>query len=160
MERGWWSAVGALLWLTAMPMLVGCASAKPAQPPSPVPSGRPVANAVVTAEFGTPRGRGFHQGVDLAVPRGSPVWATADGEVVFAGRDGRYGRTVVIDHGNGYRTRYAHLKKIETERGKRVRRGDVVGRVGKSGRASGPHLHYEVLRNGTPVDPRPYLDRP
>lgn len=150
----------ALGWLVAMPMLAGCASAKPAQPPSPVPSGRPVAHAVVTAEFGVARGGSFHQGIDLAVPKGSPVWATADGEVVFAGRDGRYGRTVVIDHGGGYRTRYAHLKKIETERGKQVRRGDVVGRVGASGRASGPHLHYEVIRNGVPLDPRPYLDRP
>ncbi|HSN54385.1 MAG TPA: M23 family metallopeptidase, partial [Candidatus Sulfomarinibacteraceae bacterium] len=135
MTGGWRLAAVALGWLSAMPVLAGCGSAKPAQPPSPVPSGRPVAHAVVTAEFGAPRGRGFHQGVDLAVPKGSPVWATADGEVVFAGRDGRYGRTVVIDHGSGYRTRYAHLKTIETERGKRVRRGDVVGRVGKSGRA-------------------------
>ena len=143
-----------------MPMLVGCASAEPAQRPFPVPSGRPVAHAIVTAEFGVARGGGVHQGIDLAAPKGSPVWATADGEVVFAGRGGRYGRTVVVDHGNGYRTRYAHLKKIETKQGKQVRRGDVVGRVGASGRASGSHLHYEVIRNGVPVDPRPYLDGP
>ena len=83
---------------------------------------------------------------------------TADGTVVAAGKDGRYGKTVVVDHGAGFRTRYAHLKKIETKKGKRVKRGDQIGRVGKSGNASGAHLHYEVLKNGTPVNPRAYLE--
>jgi murein DD-endopeptidase MepM/ murein hydrolase activator NlpD len=114
--------------------------------------------AVVTAEFGIPRGGSRHEGIDLAAPAGTPVWATADGTVVDTGRGGRFGKTVVIDHGAGYRTRYAHLKKIDTEKGKRVKRGDVIGRVGKSGNASGPHLHYEVLKNGVPVNPRGYLD--
>jgi murein DD-endopeptidase MepM/ murein hydrolase activator NlpD len=157
-QRGRWIVAGTPLgaWLTLMSL--GCASAEPARRASPVPAGRPVAHAVVTAEFGVARGRGFHQGIDLAAPRGTVVWATADGTVVFAGRDGRYGRTVVVDHGHGYRTRYAHLKKIETAAGRSVRRGDVVGRVGASGNASGPHLHYEVIRDGVPVDPRPYLD--
>jgi murein DD-endopeptidase MepM/ murein hydrolase activator NlpD len=77
---------------------------------------------------------------------------------MIAERDGRYGRTVVVDHGAGYRTRYAHLKRIKTSVGNRLRRGDVIGLVGKSGNASGTHLHYEVIRNGVPVDPRPYLD--
>jgi murein DD-endopeptidase MepM/ murein hydrolase activator NlpD len=85
------------------------------------------------------------------------VWATADGKVVVAERDGAYGRTVVIDHGNGFSTRYAHLRRIKVARGDRVRWGDTVGTVGKSGRASGSHLHYEVRRNGAPLDPRPYL---
>lgn len=148
----------ALLWLAIVAASVGCGSSKPPGHSSPVPSGRPVGHAVVTAEFGEQRGGGRHEGIDLAAPKGTPVWVTADGEVVFAGRDRRYGRTVVVDHGGGYATRYAHLKEIETRVGKRVRRGDVIGRVGSSGRASGPHLHYEVLRNGVPVDPRPYLD--
>ena len=86
------------------------------------------------------------------------VRVTADGRVIAAGKDGRYGRTVVVDHGGGYRTRYAHLKKIDTSEGRRVHRGDRIGRVGKSGNASGAHLHYEVLINGVPVNPRPYLE--
>ena len=125
-----------------------------------IPSGWPVVRAVVvvTAEFGAPRGGSRHQGIDLAAPAGTPVWVTADGKVIFAGKDGRYGRTILVDHGGGYRTRYAHLKRIDTKNGKTVKRGDVIGRVGKSGNASGAHLHYEVLRNGTPVNPRAYLD--
>jgi murein DD-endopeptidase MepM/ murein hydrolase activator NlpD len=116
------------------------------------------AKVVVTAEFGALRGRSGHEGIDLAALSGTSVWATADGAVVVAGKERRYGKTVVIDHGSGYRTRYAHLKKIETKKGKRVRRGDVIGRVGKSGNASGAHLHYEVLKNGVPVNPRGFLD--
>lgn len=148
----------ALLGLTLI--LQACASGKHSQQQVEVPSGWPVAPAkvVVTAEFGAPRGSSRHEGIDLAAPAGTPVWATADGRVVSAGKDGRYGKTVVIDHGSGFRTRYAHLKKIETKRGKRVERGDTIGRVGKSGNASGAHLHYEVLRNGVPVNPRVYLD--
>jgi murein DD-endopeptidase MepM/ murein hydrolase activator NlpD len=125
-----------------------------------VPTGWPVdpAVATVTAGFGAPRGSSRHQGIDLAAPAGTPVRATADGWVVVAERQKRYGRTVVLDHGDGYRTRYAHLKRIDTKKGKKVRRGDVIGRVGQSGNASGTHLHYEVLRNGVPLNPRPYLD--
>lgn len=126
------------------------------------PSGWPVerSRVVVTAEFGEPRGGARHQGIDLAAPAGTAVRATADGTVIFAGRDGRYGKTVVIDHGGGFHTRYAHLKGIDTAKGKRVRRGDRIGKVGKTGNASGTHLHYEVLRNGVAVNPRAYLDRP
>lgn len=111
----------------------------------------------MTAEFGVPRGGSHHQGIDLAASAGTPVWATADGTVVVAGKDGRYGKTVLIDHGGGFRTRYAHLKKIEVKKGKRVERGDTIGRVGKSGNASGAHLHYEVIKNGAPVNPRGYF---
>jgi murein DD-endopeptidase MepM/ murein hydrolase activator NlpD len=87
------------------------------------------------------------------------VRATADGVVSFAARAGKFGRMVVVDHGGGWQTRYAHLKKIRIERGDRVRRGTEVGTVGHSGNATGNHVHYEILRNGTPVDPRPYLVR-
>jgi len=139
--------------------IAACSSSRPAALSSTIPSGWPVAygTVTVTAEFGAPRGASRHEGIDLAAPSGTPVTATAPGKVVFAGKDGRYGKTVVIDHGGGYRTRYAHLKKIDTKKGKRVKRGDVIGRVGKSGNASGAHLHYEVLRNGVPVNPRGYL---
>ena len=83
--------------------------------------------------------------------------ATADGRVTFAGKSGAYGRLVVIDHGGGWETRYAHLHRIGVDDGDRVRRGDRLGTVGHSGNASGDHLHYEVRRHGVPVDPRPTL---
>jgi len=86
------------------------------------------------------------------------VRATASGKVVVAERLRAYGRTVVIDHGNGYRTRYAHLYRIAVEKGERVKRGEVLGKVGKSGNASGFHLHYEITIAGTPVDPLPFMD--
>jgi murein DD-endopeptidase MepM/ murein hydrolase activator NlpD len=124
------------------------------------PAGWPVdrSKVVVTAEFAVPRGGSRHQGIDLAAPMGTSVRTTADGFVVVAGKDGRYGKTVLVDHGGGYRTRYAHLRRIETQKGKRVQRGELIGRVGKSGNASGTHLHYEVIKNGVPVNPRAYLD--
>ena len=152
-----------LRWCVVLGLAVtvqACASGRQYQQPSNAPSGWPVerAKVVVTAEFGVPRGGSRHQGIDLAAPAGTPVRTTADGTVVAAGKDGRYGKTVVVDHGAGFRTRYAHLKKIETKKGKRVKRGDQIGRVGKSGNASGAHLHYEVLKNGVPVDPRAYLE--
>lgn len=140
--------------------IAACSSGRPATPSSTIPAGWPVAygTVTVTAEFGVSRGASRHEGIDVAAPAGTPVRATAPGRVVFAGKDGRYGRTVVIDHGGGYRTRYAHLKTIETKKGKRVKRGDLIGKVGKSGNASGAHLHYEVLKNGVPVNPRGYLN--
>ena len=152
----------ALRRLALLGLIIGvqaCASGRPVQPSTEVPAGWPVvpSKVVVTAEFGVPRGSSRHEGIDLAAPAGTPVWATADGTIVVAAKDGRYGKTVVIDHGAGYKTRYAHLKKIETKQGKRVKRGDTIGRVGKSGNASGAHLHYEVLRNGVPVNPRKYF---
>lgn len=154
-----WTVPGVLSCGLVMAALIGCGSSRSIDLDSIVPSGWPVAygTVTVTAEFGAPRGGARHQGIDLVAPAGTPVRATAPGKVVFAGKDGRYGRTVVIDHGAGTMTRYAHLKKIETKKGKRVDRGDLIGRVGKSGNASGPHLHYEVIRNGVPVNPRGYL---
>ncbi len=159
MDRQRWTIPRVLSCGLVIAALVGCGTSRSVDLDSTTPSGWPVARTkvVVTAEFGVRRGGSRHQGIDLAAPAGTPVWATADGRVVYAGKDGRYGKTVVIDHGGGWKTRYAHLKKIETKKGKRVERGDVIGRVGKSGNASGAHLHYEVLRNGVPVDPRGYL---
>jgi murein DD-endopeptidase MepM/ murein hydrolase activator NlpD len=117
------------------------------------------ARVVITSDFGAPRDRSRHQGIDVSAPAGTPVKTTADGKVVLAERAGKYGRTVLVDHGDGWQTRYAHLKRIKVERGKKLTRGDVVGTVGSSGNASGAHLHYEILRDGTPIDPRPYLGR-
>jgi murein DD-endopeptidase MepM/ murein hydrolase activator NlpD len=137
----------------------GCASSRPADRARVVPSGWPVArdSAVITSNFGAPRGGSRHEGIDLSAPAGTQVRSTADGVVDFAGRSGDFGRLVVIDHGDGWQTRYAHLKKIRVKKGKRVARGMIVGTVGKSGNATGYHLHYEIRRHGRAVDPRPSL---
>ncbi len=148
----------ATLALVAAIVLQGCASSR-SRGEIVVPSGWPVdpGVATVSSDFGARRGGSWHTGLDLRAPKGTPVWATADGRVVVAEREGAYGRTVVVDHGSGYTTRYAHLRRIKVERGERVKRGEVLGTVGESGNAGGVHLHYEVLRDGRPVDPLPYL---
>lgn len=94
-----------------------------------------------------------HNGVDIAAPSGTPITAAASGRVVFAGRKFGFGNTVEIDHGNGVLTRYAHARSIKVRGGARVEPGDVIATVGRTGLASGPHLHYEVLLNGVSVDP-------
>jgi murein DD-endopeptidase MepM/ murein hydrolase activator NlpD len=148
------------LALLAMSALAGCAGSRP-EAAATVPSGWPLPGdvGVVSSSFGAPRGRSTHQGVDFSAPRGTRVLATADGVVTFAGRSGDYGRMVVLDHGGGWETRYAHLHRIRVEEGDRVRRGRELGTVGHSGNAGGSHLHYEVRRGGVPIDPRPTLGR-
>lgn len=111
-------------------------------------------------EFGAPRpSRGYssHTGLDLAAPQGTPVVAAAAGTVVHAGPEGTYGYTVVIDHGNGYQTRYAHLLSWSVGRGQAVTQGQLVGLVGSTGYATGPHLHFEVLQTGRFINPRAVL---
>jgi len=98
-----------------------------------------------------------HNAVDFVAPMGTPVVATADGVVVYAGREGGYGRIVKINHGCGIETWYGHLRAIRVKMGKWVRRGDRIGKLGKSGRTTGPNLHYEVRINGKPVNPAKYL---
>lgn len=98
-----------------------------------------------------------HTGVDISARAGAPVQASARGTVTFAGRSPGYGNTVEIDHGFGYRTRYAHLSRLRVSEGQRVRRGDVIAEVGQTGLTTGPNLHYEVLVNDRPVNPRPFL---
>jgi murein DD-endopeptidase MepM/ murein hydrolase activator NlpD len=99
----------------------------------------------------------FHSGVDIASSYGQPVVAPADGVVDFADVMGGYGRAIMIDHGRGITTRYGHLARFAVVVGQRVHRGDVIGYVGESGRSTGPHLHYEVRINDTPVNPHKYL---
>jgi murein DD-endopeptidase MepM/ murein hydrolase activator NlpD len=100
----------------------------------------------------------FHKGVDISAPIGTGVRVTADGLVVHAAFDsGGYGRLVVVDHGNGMQTYYAHLSAFHVHAGQEVRRGDIVGAVGTSGRVTAPHLHYEVRVGGAPVNPYFYL---
>ena len=99
----------------------------------------------------------FHSGVDISSSYGQPVIAPADGSVLFADFLGGYGRAVVVDHGHGITTRYGHLANFAVARGQQIRRGDTIGHVGLSGRSTGPHLHYEVRINDTPVNPYKYL---
>lgn len=99
----------------------------------------------------------IHTGVDLSASMGTPVRAAADGIVVRADWMSGYGRLVIIDHGNGLQTYYGHLSKFEVVPGQEIRRGDLVGRSGASGRVTSPHLHYEVRLGGTPVNPYPFL---
>ncbi len=99
----------------------------------------------------------WHKGVDLSAPRGTPVHATADGIVVHASWGGSYGNLVVIDHGNGMQTYYAHLSRFAVLPGQEIRRGEVLGYSGATGRATAPHLHYEVRVGGNPVNPYKYL---
>jgi murein DD-endopeptidase MepM/ murein hydrolase activator NlpD len=97
--------------------------------------------------------RGFHQGIDISTAEGEPVFATADGVVESASYSGDYGNLVVLRHGFGVSTRYGHLTRFAAVAGVSVKRGEVIGYVGATGRATGPHLHYEILVNGTPIDP-------
>jgi murein DD-endopeptidase MepM/ murein hydrolase activator NlpD len=101
--------------------------------------------------------REMHRGIDIANHAGSPIWATADGTISFAGQNGGMGLMLVIDHGYGIVTRYAHLQKALVKRGDRVRRGDNIALMGNTGRSTGPHLHYEVRVNGMPVNPQKYI---
>ena len=98
-----------------------------------------------------------HTGVDISAPIGTPVKAAADGIVMEAGWNGGYGRCVIIDHGNGYQTWYAHLSRLEVMEGQSIRQGETLGLVGMSGRSTGPHLHYEVRIHSTPVNPYRFL---
>ncbi len=102
-------------------------------------------------------GRGAHQGVDIAAAPGQPVRASADGVVVQAGVVGGLGQAVYIVHGFGMSTRYGHMSRIEVQPGQRIKRGDVLGRVGNTGRSTGYHLHYEVRVDGDPVNPLAYI---
>lgn len=116
----------------------------------------------VTSDFGFRRSpltgsRQLHEGVDIASPYGTTVVAAGEGVVTFAGRLGGLGNKVIIDHGYGLATVYGHNSQLLVQEGEHVIRGTVIARVGSSGRSTGPHLHYEVLINGVPVDPARYI---
>ena len=100
--------------------------------------------------------RKFHQGMDFTAPTGTEVFATGNAKVDFAGWKQGYGNTVILDHGYGYKTLYAHLYKTLVRKGQKVRRSDIIALVGNTGKSTGPHLHYEVRLNNKPVDPRNY----
>ncbi len=98
----------------------------------------------------------FHGGMDFSANTGTPVYVTGDGTVVSADWETGYGNTIEVDHGYGYHTRYAHLSEMDVRRGQRVQRGEVIGKVGSSGKSTGPHLHYEVVVKGQKVNPVNY----
>jgi len=129
------------------------------------PAIRPVSrdvNSWTTSRFGyrispfTGR-REFHKGYDIASRQGTPILATADGVVTFAGKKGLYGKFIVIDHGHGMITRYGHCQKLLKKRGDKVKRWETIALMGNTGRSTGPHLHYEVHLNGIPVNPVKYI---
>ncbi len=128
-----------------------------------VPLAMPVKTAFRwTSGFGVRRdpkgwGRRMHEGVDMAGAHGSPIYATADGVVSFAGSDSGYGRHVKISHGFGLESSYAHMSKIEVEVGQRVSRGDRIGAMGNTGRSTGTHLHYEIRSGGRALNPMTFI---
>lgn len=101
--------------------------------------------------------REFHKGMDIANRKGTPIIASADGIVSFAGTKGNFGKTIKINHGHGMATLYGHTDKILKKQGDTVKRGDTIALMGNSGRSTGPHLHYEVFLNGIPINPAKYI---
>ncbi|HEY7724565.1 MAG TPA: peptidoglycan DD-metalloendopeptidase family protein [Anaeromyxobacteraceae bacterium] len=125
------------------------------------PGGWP-ARGWITSEFGVrvdPQSAetAMHRGLDIATPHGAPVRAPSEGTVAFVGVEGSYGKVLVLDHGHGVRTRYGHLSETFVSPGERVASGAHIAAVGNTGRSTGPHLHYEVIVNGVPENPRRFL---
>ena len=128
------------------------------------PSIRPTDKTRITSGFGyrlSPFGTyvaAYHYGIDFAGKPGAKIYATADGVVRQTGWAQGYGQAVLVDHGFGYSTLYGHLADIKVKKGDRVRRGQTIAAMGTTGRSTGVHLHYEVWKDGTPVNPRGYFD--
>ena len=129
-----------------------------------IPSRLPVEGSRDSSSFGsrihpvTGR-RTNHDGLDMSAPTGTPIYATADGRVEMAQWYGGYGNYVQIEHGGDIETRYGHMSRMNVRPDQEVKKGDLIGWVGSTGRSTGPHLHYEVRIAGEPVDPEPYLNR-
>lgn len=127
-----------------------------------IPSRMPLGNAVLTSSYGMRThpvlgGNRKHHGIDLAAPTGTPVYATADGVVSRADWFSSYGLYISLEHGASLQTRYAHLSRLAVAAGDVVKKGDLIGYVGSTGRSTGPHLHYEVRVDGVAVNPIPYM---
>lgn len=126
------------------------------------PTAWPTVPNVLTSDFGVRQdpfyhSLSFHSGIDIRGYYGTPVFATADGEVVDARYFGGYGNMIKIRHSGEIETVYGHLSAIHVKPGEKVRKGQTIGEIGSTGRSTGPHLHYEVLKNGKPVDPKSYI---
>lgn len=127
-----------------------------------VPSRTPLDSYRMSSDYGTRihpvlGGRRGHKGVDMAAPTGTPIYATADGMISKAEWFSSYGNFISIAHGAELETRFGHLSRMAVSAGQRVRKGDLIGYVGSTGRSTGPHLHYEVRVAGEAVDPTPYM---
>lgn len=126
------------------------------------PGREPVRGHAQTSAFGTridpfTKRRAFHSGVDFPAPTGTPIYASAGGRIIYAGWRRAYGNTVEIDHGDGLVTRYAHASKVLVKKGQVVMPGEKIAKVGSTGRSTGAHLHFEILRDGRFVNPKAYL---
>jgi murein DD-endopeptidase MepM/ murein hydrolase activator NlpD len=126
-----------------------------------LPLGTPL-NGNITSRYGKRKDplnkkSAFHPGIDIRGKRGEKIYSTADGVVIKSFRNGGYGNYVVIDHGNGYTTSYAHMQKYLVHKGDRVTRGQVIGLVGNTGRSTGPHLHYEIALNNNTINPHNFM---
>lgn len=122
-----------------------------------IPDSTPTSGRL-TSKFGNrknPFGRGiqFHQGIDLANSKGTDIFAAGKGTVVFAGTNGGYGRVIIIDHGNGYKTLYAHNNKLLVSVGNTIEKGQLISKMGRTGRSTGNHLHFEIRENDNPINP-------
>jgi murein DD-endopeptidase MepM/ murein hydrolase activator NlpD len=127
-----------------------------------VPFANPIPGAKISSRFGYRsdpfNGRSaLHSGIDFKAATGTPVLATGDGIIVSAGRKGGYGKVVEVRHKDGFVTRYAHLSRITVKNGQRVRMGQQVGKVGSTGRSTGPHLHYEIRKRNKARNPSKYM---
>ncbi len=118
----------------------------------------PMRGGQVSSRYGMRWGR-MHQGTDISAPTGTPIMAAGDGKVIFSGWQGAYGQLVVIDHGNGTKTKYGHCSKLLVRVGQHVSQGDVIAKVGSTGRSTGPHLHYEVVNAGKANNPEFFTRR-
>ncbi|AOM83364.1 M23 family metallopeptidase [Salisediminibacterium beveridgei] len=127
-----------------------------------VPTIFPAAEGRISSQFGERSDpftgqTSFHSGLDIAAPRGTEIYAAADGIVETVSKHSGYGNKIIIDHGNQYETLYAHLHTMDVEPGDKVEKGDVIGGMGTTGRSTGVHLHYEVFQHDAHVDPYPYI---
>ena len=161
--NGWKSMDNGQLVIAPTTKVASAPSAATYRPVSvSIPSRMPVNGAALTSGYGMRihpvlGGRRAHKGVDLAEPVGSPVYATADGVVGRADWFSSYGLYISLEHGGNIETRYGHLSRLNVAAGQTVRKGDLIGYVGTTGRSTGPHLHYEVRIAGVAVNPIPYL---
>lgn len=138
------------------------ASLTTGRPAVSIPSRMPVPGVNLSSGFGMRThpvigGRRAHKGVDLAAPTGTPIYATADGTVSKAEWFSSYGLYVSLEHGGDIQTRYGHMSRVSVQSGQQVKKGDIIGYVGSTGRSTGPHLHYEVRIAGNAVNPLPYM---
>lgn len=129
-----------------------------------IPAFSPISDLRFSSHFGTRNDpftgrRKRHSGVDIPSPKGTPIYATADGIVSYSGIRGGYGKMVEINHGAEITTRYAHMSEIVSKKYARVKRGDIIGLVGSTGRSTGPHLHYEIRIDGVSINPSHFLDQ-